>query len=77
MTSARLGYMTAKERLLKQAPTWSEEQARRALLAVEGESGSTVDDWGNLSGMTDAAAAEVIQRLEDEERTAGHEPWQR
>ncbi|HEX5853446.1 MAG TPA: hypothetical protein VFY36_10180 [Solirubrobacteraceae bacterium] len=69
--------MTAKERLLEQAPTWSEEQAQRALLAVETEPESTVDAWGDLSGMTDVAAAETTQRLEDEERAAGHEPWRR
>ena len=28
--------MTAKEKLLEHAPRWSEEQAERALLAVEG-----------------------------------------
>jgi hypothetical protein len=38
--------MTAKE-LLERAPTWSEEQAERALLAVDAELPSTVDDeWG-------------------------------
>jgi muramidase (phage lysozyme) len=73
--NAKIECMTAKERLLEQAPTWSEEQAQRALLAVEPE--STVDAWGNLSAMTDAAAAETMQRLEEEERAAGHEPWQR
>ncbi|MBB4665092.1 hypothetical protein [Conexibacter arvalis] len=30
--------MTAKEKLLERAPHWSEEQAERALLAVEGDS---------------------------------------
>ncbi len=29
--------MTAKEKLIAQAPTWSEEQAERALLAAESE----------------------------------------
>ena len=28
--------MTAKEKVLEQAPRWSEEQAERALLAAEG-----------------------------------------
>jgi hypothetical protein len=34
--------MTAKELLLKEAPRWSEEQAERALLAAEDQSGSVV-----------------------------------
>jgi len=64
--------MTAKERLLEQAPTWSEEQAQRALRAVEHE--PIIDAWGDLSAMTDSAAAETMQRLEEEESAAGHEP---
>lgn len=36
-----------------------------------------IDEWGDLSAMTDAAAAETMQRLEEEERAAGHEPWRR
>lgn len=38
---------------------------------------SIVDEWGDLSAMTDAAAAETMQRLDEEERAAGHRPWQR
>ncbi len=41
------------------------------------ESHDIIDKWGDLSAMTDAAAAETMQRLEEEERAAGHEPWRR
>jgi hypothetical protein len=41
------------------------------------ESHGIADKWGDLSAMTDAAAAETMQRLEAEERAAGHEPWRR
>lgn len=34
--------MTSKEKLLELAPRWSEEQAERALLAAESESGPIV-----------------------------------
>ncbi len=77
MDGAKIECMTAKERLLEQAPTWSEEQAQRALLAAERDPGSAVDAWGDVSGMADAAAADVMQRLESEERAAGRKPWRR
>lgn len=43
----------------------------------ENRSQGIVDKWGDLSAMTDAAAAETMQRLEEEERAAGHRPWRR
>lgn len=43
----------------------------------ESKSHGIVNAWGDLSAMTDAAAAETMQRLEEEERAAGHEPWRR
>lgn len=59
--------MTAKEKVLKQAPRWTEEQAEAALAAAEGR---IVDEWGNLSAMTDAAARETMRRLDEEEQAA-------
>lgn len=39
--------MTAKELLLKRVPTLSEEQAERALLALDAEPPSSMDEeWG-------------------------------
>lgn len=62
-----IGYVTAKEKLLECAPHWSEEQAKRALRAVEGE----LDDWGDLHAQTEALAEQADARLRDRERTAG------
>jgi hypothetical protein len=36
---------------------------------------ATPDEWGELSEMTDRAAADVLHRLDSEERAAGHEHW--
>jgi hypothetical protein len=65
--------MIAKEKLLERAPNWSKEQAERALLAAE--SGSIVDEWGDLDAQTDATTAASIRELDEEERAAGLEPW--
>jgi hypothetical protein len=65
--------VTAKEKLLERAPHWSEEQAERALRAAEGD--ETVDQWGDLSKLHEAATAETMRRLAEEERAAGHKPW--
>jgi hypothetical protein len=67
--------MTAKEKLLEQAPSWSEEQAERALLAVEAAPNSILDEWGDLDAQTDATTAASMRELEEEERASGLEPW--
>ena len=36
---------------------------------------ATPDDWGSLEQHADAAAAELLQRLDTEERREGREPW--
>lgn len=64
--------MTAKERLLQEAPDWTEEQARHALAAATGR---IIDDWGDLGELTDALTARVLDDLAAEERAAGFEPW--
>jgi hypothetical protein len=65
--------MTAKEKLLQRVPDWTEEQAKRALRAAE--SSDDVDEWGDLSKLREASAAETMRRLVQEEQAAGHEPW--
>ncbi len=55
--------MTAKERLLERAPDWTEEQAVRALRAVEGD--SSVDEWGDLAAVHDISTTETMRRLEE------------
>jgi hypothetical protein len=67
--------MTAKERLLEQAPNWSEEQARRALRAAEVVPETILDDWGDLDAQTDATTAASMRELDEEERASGLEPW--
>jgi hypothetical protein len=65
--------VTAKERLLERAPDWSEEQALRALRAVEGD--ESVDEWGDLAAVHDTSTAETMRRLAAEEHAAGQKPW--
>ena len=35
----------------------------------------TPDEWGDLSDISDRATADLLHRLDAEERAAGHEPW--
>jgi hypothetical protein len=35
-----------------------------------------IDEWGDLSATTDEAAARTLRRLDEDERAAGHQPWQ-
>lgn len=35
----------------------------------------TPDEWGDLERMGDHAATALLQRLDAEERAAGHDPW--
>jgi hypothetical protein len=75
VVGAKIWGMTAKDLLLQEAPTWSEEQAERALRAAHAEPGDIIDDWGNLSAMTRASTARAMQRMAEEEAAAGLEPW--
>jgi hypothetical protein len=63
--------MTTKERLHKLIDELSEAEAERALALVEGQHkdrpDGIVDEWGNLDAQTDAAAGDLMQRLDDEE----------
>jgi len=36
---------------------------------------ATPDEWGDLAAMTDRATADLLHRLDAEERAAGHDPW--
>jgi hypothetical protein len=62
--------VTAKEKLLERAPHWSEEEAKRALRAAEGD--ETVDEWGDLSKLHELTAAKMMRRLADKEHAARH-----
>jgi hypothetical protein len=35
----------------------------------------TPDDWGDVAAQGDGSTDELLQRLDAEERDAGHEPW--
>jgi predicted transcriptional regulator len=35
----------------------------------------TPDDWGDVAAQGDRSTDELLQRLDAEERDAGHEPW--
>jgi hypothetical protein len=64
--------VTAKQLVLQEAPTWSEEQAERALRAVHPEPeaarpGDIIDDWGNLSALRRASSPRKLSRLDEEE----------
>jgi hypothetical protein len=75
--TAKIEYMTAKELLLQQAPSWTEHDAEIALRAVEhehrqeGMAGDIVDEWGDLSAMTRTSTARAMRRLDEEEAAAG------
>lgn len=90
--------MTAKEKLLRRAASWTEDQAEAALRAVEGDDQGhaaerereldrmiidgyrrvppgQVDEWGDLEAQIGELSTLTLQRLDQEEREAGHEPW--
>jgi hypothetical protein len=68
--------MTAKEQLLQEVPGWSERDAEIALEAVQREhAGDSTDEWGDISRLHEVAFGATMQRLAEEERAAGHEPW--
>jgi len=68
---AKINGMTAKELVLREAPTWSEEQAERALQAAHVEPGDVIDNWGNLSSMGRASTSRAMHRMATEETAAG------
>jgi hypothetical protein len=62
--------MTAKEKVLEQAPRWSEHDAQIALRAVARERAmdDRADAWGSVSQATADAAVQVMRDLAQEER---------
>jgi len=61
--------MTAKERVIADAPGWTEEQAQAALVAAQSRlPGDIVDEWGNLSSFVRSSSDPVFKRLDDQER---------
>lgn len=72
--SATLETVTARERVLEEAPRWTEDQAAAALRAVErheGPAARTVDEWGDLDEFSARASSASLRRLDEEEAKAG------
>jgi hypothetical protein len=85
MPGAKIAVMSTRAELHRMVDALSDPQVSTARIVVEepladgeGEhkSHAIVDEWGDLGAMTDAAAAETSQRLDEEDSAAGHEPWQ-
>jgi len=64
---------TAVERFLEK----DEEAAlgRQIAAGYERIPPGTPDEWGDLSEITDRATADLLYRLDAEERAAGHDRW--
>jgi len=63
--------MTAKERVLEQAPGWSEKQAERALLAAEGSRSGRPENQADV--LKRAAALRARQRKTADAATLARE----
>jgi predicted DNA-binding protein len=57
------------------ASDYEADVTRQMLAGYERIPQATADKWGDPIRFTAAAARELHQRLDAEERTAGHEPW--
>ena len=60
--------MTAKERLLQEAPNWTAEQSRHALAAATGR---IIDDWGDLDVWAASTSLHALRMLDAEDAAAG------
>jgi hypothetical protein len=49
--------------------------SRRIIEGYERTPPARPDAWGDLGTMTDQATVDLLQRLDEEERREGHEPW--
>lgn len=67
--------MTAKEKLLKEAPKWSEHEAEIALRAVEREhvdpDERSSDRWGDVDEFSARGSTATLRRLDEQEARAG------
>jgi len=67
--------VTAKEKLLKEAPRWSEHDAQVALRAVERDHADgnerVADEWGDLDEFSARGSEPTLRRLDEEEAVAG------
>lgn len=49
--------------------------SRRIVAGYERIPPAAPDEWGDPSSLADRAVGDLLQRLDAEERTQGHEPW--
>jgi len=64
-------------RVLREFLTANEHASigRRIAVGYERIPAETPDESGDQSVIADRASADLLHRLDAEERTAGHEPW--
>jgi hypothetical protein len=77
---AILGSVTAKDKLKAAVDRLTEAEAANAEIVVRresGEDGRTVDEWGDLDALGEAASHDTMQMLDEEERAAGFAPLKR
>lgn len=76
----RIEFMTAKDKLKVAIDRLSENEAADAEIVIRrkpGKPGRTVDEWGDLDELTEAAEADVLADLDAEEEAAGATPWEK
>jgi hypothetical protein len=64
---ATLSSMTAKEQLLAEAPTWTEEQAQRALLAARDDGSEHGQPPFSLIGAVHSGRGDLSERASRDE----------
>jgi hypothetical protein len=77
---AILDPVTAKEKLKAEIDRLSEAEAANAEIVLRRESGEgsrTIDEWGDLDALGEAASHDTMQMLDEEERAAGFAPLKR
>jgi hypothetical protein len=69
--------MTTREKIHKLIDELPESQLESVadFIATRGRPGDVVDGWGNVSAMLRGSTARSMQRLDEQEREAGHSPW--
>jgi hypothetical protein len=53
----------------------SDDIGRRIVAGYVAKPPTTPDEWASVGHLGDTGSAELGQRLDEEERTAGHAPW--
>ncbi|MGC2374566.1 MAG: hypothetical protein WA484_11905 [Solirubrobacteraceae bacterium] len=69
--------MTTREKIHKLIDELPESQLEPVAdyIAARGRPGDVLDEWGNVSAIQRGSTARLMQRLDEQEREAGHNPW--